>query len=173
VASDTNALPEVEADAIVGLLALSLTRAGITGPSGNPGPTGIQGIQGVAGPTGPVGPTGPIGVPGVPAICAEIRFPFTTSNFSSTAIIPAGASIWYASLNISQAYDNGAILLVGNASIPSELMNASDSDSDIPAKYEVSIDADWLTDAPVLISVLGGPTMGAAICVIRYAVAVP
>lgn len=109
---------------------------------------------------GPEGPPGGI---------VEVRFPVALqASTSSTQVLPAGSFVWYAALAIETAYDGGAQVLVGNATTPAALMGSGDNVPSVPGTYELSLDVDWPADAPVLVSLAGAPTQGAAVCVIRY-----
>lgn len=114
-----------------------------------------------------VGEQGPEGVPGVGV--GEVRFPVgLLASTSSGAVVPAGSFVFYAALAILTAYDGGAQLSVGSATTPTALMAAGDSSPDKTNTYELSLDVDWTAPAPILVTLAGAPTVGAAICVVRY-----
>jgi hypothetical protein len=112
---------------------------------------------------------GPEGVPGVGV--GEVHFPVALlASTLSVAFIPAGSRVFYAALSFGTAYDPGTQFSVGNATTPTALMVPADSApaSPNPFTYEVSLDVDWVLGAPVLVSIAGSPTHGAAICLVRY-----
>lgn len=98
-----------------------------------------------------------------------IALPVGLVSVSSATILPAGALILRAYLEVTTPYSPGTTITLGQTGAPAEFMGAADSNPQAAAIYEVP----QLTTAagahPLLVTVAGAPAAGAAVAVVEYA----
>ena len=148
--------------------------AGPTGPTGGTGATGATGTTGSTGATGAVGATGPTGATPSGSVL-EIRFAIgTDATYNSSTQIPAGYYVCNCLLNITDAYSLGTTLTVGQEGSPSLLMSSAQAVVGSIGVTDVPEDIAWgASPATVLVTISGGPIVGAGFVVVQYALPNP
>jgi hypothetical protein len=105
-----------------------------------------------------------------PAAVLEIRFLIGTSpSQPSTTVLPAGAIVNSAQVEIVTPYSLGATIQVGQAPSPSLFQGVTDNNPQIANLYGAEQNT-VVTANPVLVTVGGAPGVGSGFCVVRYVV---
>lgn len=100
-----------------------------------------------------------------------IRIPIALATVSSTALIPAGAIVYSARLNIVTPYSAGTTISIGQAGSVSEFMAALDNNPNLAAVWVNEQDTVAASTNPVLVTIGGAPAVGAGFAVVTYAIA--
>ena len=140
---------------------------GGTGPTGPTGPGG-SGSAGATGPGGATGPTGPSGGGSTTGVEQFIEVSVGTTTESSTTSITAGQKIVRVEIYVSTAYSSGATIAVGVTGTPNLLVTAGSANVDpqVIGTYDQGpYNTSWPSTNPVLVTIAGGPSVGA--CLIR------
>jgi hypothetical protein len=101
----------------------------------------------------------------------EIRFPVGLVTVASTTSLPAGTHVFTAQLDVTAPYPTTASIQIGQTGALSEFQAASDNFPTTANLYSAEQDTITTAPNPVLVTVTGAPTAGAATCIVRYCVA--
>lgn len=99
----------------------------------------------------------------------EIRFPFYLTMVESVNEIKANYHIVFASIEIVIPYNAGAQIQVGRLGDADLLMLQSEIDASFVGFYAKEQDTDWgIANNKPRITIIGTPTAGQGVCVVRY-----
>jgi hypothetical protein len=99
----------------------------------------------------------------------EIRFPFYLVTVESVNEIKANYRVVFASIEIVTPYDAGAQIQVGRLGDADLLIETSDVDAAVADVYAKEQDTDWgIAANEPRVTIIGAPTVGQGICVVRY-----
>jgi hypothetical protein len=102
--------------------------------------------------------------------------PGTAASTSSTTSIPASNDALRLYIVISTPYNNSATFACGNGANGSLLLTAGFIDptralvGGVPWVYDIATPVNWGTAGPVVVTIGGGPTVGASVWYITYGV---
>lgn len=99
----------------------------------------------------------------------EIRFTVGTATASSVTLIPTGARVLRARVQINTPYSAGATLDVGKVGTVNLVFDNSEIDETVADTYLKDLDAAWGAAASVLTTIGGGPVAGASTIIVEYA----
>lgn len=99
-----------------------------------------------------------------------IRMPIALATVSSTALIPAGAIVMSARLNIVTPYSAGTTISIGQAGSVSEFMATTDNNPGAAAVWINEQDTAAASANPVLVTISGAPAAGAGFVVVTYVI---
>lgn len=107
---------------------------------------------------------------GASAAVMEIRFAVGTgATSSSVTSIPANAQIVEAELSVTTPFSGGTTISVGQTGSASLLMGTGDNVATLANMYQSMQDTAWgASPLPVLVTVAGAPSVGAAVCIVKY-----
>lgn len=141
--------------------------SGVTGSTGTSGSTGSTGASGSTGSTGATGSTGSTGAvtPGTPAV---IRIPIALATVSSATNIPSGSVVLRAFLDVTTPYSAGTTIELGTAANAALFMTTAQNTPQSADLYDNPQDtANGATD-PLLVTIAGGPSVGAGFACVEY-----
>lgn len=108
------------------------------------------------------------------ATTGSVRFALQLVTTQSITLIPGNAVVIATSVTIQSAYDVGTTIEVGRAGAPALLQDSAANTPQIPAQYLSPQDVAWgATPLAVRATVSGGPTAGAAVVRVDYAIPQP
>lgn len=138
--------------------------SGVTGSTGTSGSTGSTGATGTTGATGSTGSTGAV-TPGTPAV---IRIPIALATVSSATNIPSGSVVLRAFLDVTTPYSAGTTIELGTAANAALFMTTAQNTPQSADLYDNPQDtANGATD-PLLVTIAGGPSVGAGFACVEY-----
>lgn len=98
----------------------------------------------------------------------EVRFDLGLVDGASDFVLPAGARVTDAELDVTTPYSPGTTVTIGRASSPALLQGAGDNDPEVEALYGRHQDTAWGTAAAVVATVAGAPAVGASAVIVRF-----
>ena len=142
--------------------------SGVTGSTGTSGSTGSTGASGSTGSTGATGSTGSTGAvtPGTPAV---IRIPIALATVSSATNIPSGSVVLRAFLDVTTPYSAGTTIKLGTAANAALFMTTAQNTPQSADLYDNPQDTVNGTADPLLVTIAGGPGVGAGFACVEYA----
>jgi hypothetical protein len=97
-----------------------------------------------------------------------IQTPVGLGTVSSADVIPVGALVLRACLVVKTAYSAGTTVTLGQAGTPVEFMGPADSLPPEVGSYETTPILNAASSSPLLVTVAGGPSVGAAVAIVEY-----
>ena len=138
--------------------------SGVTGSTGTSGSTGSTGATGTTGATGSTGSTGAV-TPGTPAV---IRIPIALATVSSATNIPSGSVVLRAFLDVTTPYSAGTTIELGTAANAALFMTTAQNTPQSADLYDNPQDTAIGATDPLLVTIAGGPSVGAGFACVEY-----
>jgi hypothetical protein len=110
---------------------------------------------------------------GTPGAAQVILIAVAQATVSSVTSIPTGATVIRASLLVTTPYPAGTTIEVGQVGNPASLMTTADNDPQVAGTYDAPQVTTWGGAAPVTVTVIGAPAVGASAVMVEYSVPNP